>query len=204
MATNSKKITIPKTTVMKKLLLTLASLATLSFASNAQLNFAPVAGLNLANLTTDSDGDDSQTKLGVHLGAVVNYSFNDRFSVEPGVLFSMKGAKGDGDYSVNLNYIEVPVNAIYTFPMGLMIHAGPYLGLLMSAKQKAGGAEADIKDFTQTIDFGLNAGVGYKLPMGLFARAQFGYGASNINKDLPGKASNTVVGITLGYYLRKN
>lgn len=186
---------------MKKLFFTLACLASFSFYSNAQIRITPAAGVNLANLGGDAEGTDM--KIGAHVGAYVAFPLGEVISVQPGVFYSMKGAKS-GDASLNLNYLEIPVNLVYSFGggEGFMINAGPYLGLLMSAKAE----DVDVKDLYSSTDFGVNLGVGYQLPMGLMIRAQYGLGLANIASDdlkagTDMKLSNNVIGITLGYTL---
>jgi hypothetical protein len=191
---------------MKKLLLLTACAAAFTVNSFAGIGIAPVVGLNIANLTGDVDG--TSTKMGAHLGVMLNFDITEHFSVEPGLLYSMKGAKGENDFKIDLNYLEIPINLVYHFGEagagGFMVHAGPYLGYALSGKF---GDESDIfqSGGFKKMDYGVNIGAGYQLPMGVFVRAQYGMGLANLSDDFMGssdvKIKNTCIGITVGYRL---
>ncbi|RYZ54789.1 MAG: PorT family protein [Sphingobacteriales bacterium] len=186
---------------MKKLIVCLACFASLAFTSNAQTKISPIVGVNLANL--GGDVEDADGKTGAHLGVLFNFGLGESISVQPGILYSMKGAE-----DLSLNYIEVPINLVYKLPMGLMFHAGPYLGYAISGKMDFGGVEVDDifeEGGFKRLDYGFNLGAGYQLPMGLFFRAQYGLGLANIGDKFLGlddyKISNRVIGISVGYTL---
>lgn len=76
-------------------------------AQNAKGEFAlkPMIGVNFANLT-DTDAD---MKVGMSVGAEVEYGITDRVGLTGGLLFSMQGIKGEydeyADAKLKLNYI---------------------------------------------------------------------------------------------------
>lgn len=144
----------------------------------------------------------------------------------PGLIYSMKGAKMTDnslgfDIKVDgkVSYLEIPLNVCYSFGSckdgGLFVFGGPYLGYALSGKQKISYLAFDTtttvkfgNDSTsdmKRMDFGLNLGVGYQLPMGLFFRAQYGLGLSNIDAvgDKDNFTKNKVFGISVGYYFRR-
>jgi len=188
---------------MKKILFAIACLATVSFSSNAQMKITPAIGLNMANI---SGAEGASTNMSFHIGGLVGFGLTDKISIQPGLFYSIKGAKADlagTSTALNLSYLEIPVNVVYAVgESGLALHAGPYLGMLMSAKAK----DVDMKDMYKSMDFGLNVGASYNLPMGLMVRAQYGMGLADINnKDKSGsdkKLSNSCIGITIGYTLK--
>lgn len=193
-----------KTTSIKLLLaFTLISLSTIA---SAQLRVGPIAGVNLSNIAGDHT-DDNAMKLGFHFGAMVELPITDNFIINPGVLYSMKGTQSDSlsDYKFNLSYIEIPINAKYRMESGLNFFAGPYLGFLMTSEATDGNNTVDFKDFTESMDFGLNIGLGFDMDMGLGISAQYGLGLANINKDrdLPGidtpSNTNSTIGISIRY-----
>jgi len=84
----------------------------------------------------------------------------------------MKGAKVDisiVDISVNFNYIEIPLLLKATLPTGGKIkpsvYVGPALGFLTSAKVSAEGSSVDIKEYFDSVDFGIVAGAGIGIEM---------------------------------------
>lgn len=109
------------------------------------------AGLNIANLTGD-DVEDTDPKMGLAIGGFLTYSINDMFSIQPEILFTMKGMKIDyeetetddnweyyakSEGSWKLNYLEIPVLAKLNIPMESSvkpnIFLGPALGINLSA-----------------------------------------------------------------------
>ena len=61
-----------------------------AFQVSAQdFHFLPKIGLNLANMT-NSDGS---MKPGLNVGVAAEFPINPRFSVEPGIYYSMQGVK---------------------------------------------------------------------------------------------------------------
>ncbi len=188
---------------MKKLLILAACALGMNFSANAQMGIAPVIGLNMSNLS--GGGESGDMKMGLHLGVLKSFNITDNFAIQPGVLYSMKGTKqtidmgplGSKDFSFTLSYIEIPINAVYTFgdgDGGFMVHAGPYLGYLLSAKLE----DVSGTDGMKKIDFGANVGLGYKLPMGLFFRGQYGIGFGSIYEEGE-NVTNSNIAISVGY-----
>lgn len=187
---------------MKKILLAIACLATVSFTSNAQMKITVAGGFNNAAI---AGYDGASSTGGIHVGGLVGFGLSEKLSLQPGLFYSTKGAKYEmlgTSSTLNLSYIEIPVNVVYTFgESGFAAHAGPYLGMMMSAKVSS----VDVKEMYKSMDFGLNLGASYTLPMGLMFRLQYGIGMADINnKDKSGvdkKLSNVCMGITVGYTL---
>ncbi|MFD1871939.1 porin family protein [Hymenobacter bucti] len=158
------------------LLSVLAGSATLTHAQTA--SFGIKAGASLTNLTGDGTGN-TKNIFGFHGGLVANLALNDAFSIQPEVLYSMKGTKTEGSFTgystkltSRLHYIDVPVLARVNAG-GLFFELGPQIGFLVAAKQKrevtgtgAGTSEQDIKSGVRTVDFGYAAGLGYQLSNG--------------------------------------
>ena len=197
-----------KTRTFTRLTLIVVAL-TVSLFANAQVKFGPIAGVNLANVGGD-ESSDNDMKLGFHVGGIVEISVNDNFMVAPGIIYSIKGtqSKTNSDFKVNLNYLEIPINAKYKLESGLNFFAGPYIGILMSAKATDGTTDDDVKEFIQSTDVGLNIGLGFDLESGLGFSAQYGLGLSNLNKDFAGLTTSTntnnCIGISIRYMLGVN
>jgi hypothetical protein len=191
---------------MKKLLLSTA-IAIFAIANvNAQsVNFGAKAGLNLANV--GGDIDENEGIVGFHIGGVAEISISEKFSIQPELLFSAQGTKfeeGDGKLTMKLNYINIPVMAKYYVADGFSLEAGPQIGILASAKAKyeiGGESESeDIKDNFESLDLGLNFGLGYKLDSGLNFAARYNLGLSNLAKDSGNeKINNGVFQLSVGY-----
>ena len=171
---------------MKKIIL--SAIAVLAFGlTNAQgVKFGVKAGLNV---TTITGGElSASSKVGFHVGGLVEFKLTDKFAVQPELLFSTKGAKADfGGFTFeqNLSYIDLPIMVKYFVMEGLSIEAGPQVSFLMSAKGKADGVSVDNKKEFSSTDFGFNIGAGYELTSGLFFQARYNLGFSDISKAPP-------------------
>jgi hypothetical protein len=125
------------------------------------------------------------------------------------------------DTKTTMNYLQVPVNITYHLK-NFFVGAGPYLGYALNGKIKGTGAIAlpIIGDYTtnvdSTISFGSDKGqvkridlgasitAGYDLPFGLFIRAYYQMGLSELSNDLNSSGKNTCFGLSVGYlYNRK-
>ncbi len=188
---------------------------------NAQLTFGPRAGLNLASI--GGDYEDAKMKIGFQVGGAANYEISDMFSLQPGLLLSMKGVNDDveeGESSTSLGYLEIPVNGVLNFS-GFQIFAGPYVGLGLFGKSKYEYEDisvdtdvqfvSDSKDVDEDkfglkrLDFGINAGLGYKMGA-LQIQAGYGLGLANMippydGEDPEDTYTNSVIQLTVTYFL---
>ncbi|WP_318640974.1 porin family protein [Flavobacterium ardleyense] len=208
---------------MKKIILSVAAMLTFGFVNAQEVEFGVKAGVNIASIT--GDVEDVSAKIGFHIGGFAEIKISEKFSVQPELLFSTQGAKSEYTYNeggftekstdkLNLNYINIPVMAKLYVAEGFSLEAGPQIGFLMSSKTKSdytitGGGmdinesvEVDSKEFTNTVDFGLNFGLGYKFTENLSAGARYNLGLSDINKEVDGEAlsvKNSVIQVSIGY-----
>lgn len=185
---------------MKKLLLVFAA-ALFAFNVSAQdVKFGVKAGVNFASIGGDDTGDLSGLT-SFHLGAVAEISLSENFAVQPELLYSRQGATldADGDYDINLDYINVPVMLKYGVSDEFNLEFGPQVGFLMTAEVDG----EDIKDDVSGIDFGVNIGINYEMASGLNFGARYNLGLSNIN-DGEGsddfKNQNNVFQVSVGYF----
>lgn len=184
---------------MKKLLLSAAAVMAFSFATQAQeVKFGAKAGLNIADFGGDAETSGSRT--GLHIGGVAEIKLTETFSVQPELVYSMQGAKEEFagvEADLKFDYLNIPIMAKYYLMEGLSIEAGPQVGFLMSAKAE----DEDIKDGYKSIDFALNGGVAYDLPMGVFFQARYSAGLSDINdtEGVDAKITNNVISLSVGY-----
>ena len=179
---------------MKKLLYVLAAFLcfVLITPNQADAQLGIRAGVNMANVSGDNT-DGLETNLGFHFGIDYEKAIGESLTFRPGLLYSGKGAKDDAsDVATNLSYLEIPLDLVFPLGGGLAVNAGPYLGFLMSAK----AADVDVKDAINSLDFGLNFGVGYDVDpftVGL----GYGLGLANINDSDVTDQSNKNTNITL-------
>ncbi len=169
---------------MKKVILSLALIAGISATANAQATIGLKAGASLTDIT-GSDISGTAYKFGFNGGLVANLKFSDVLSVQPEVLFSMKGtqAKESSKNKINLNYIDVPVMLQYNAD-GLFFEAGPQIGFLATAKSTNGSNDVDVKDSFKSVDFGYAVGLGYKLETGPMVGLRYNGGITSAFKDV--------------------
>lgn len=111
---------------MKSKVLVLAFAMGFSSISKAQVSYGVRAGLNLQNFDSKwPNGDDMKyyLKTGFHVGANAEIHIASDFYIQPGVLFSTKGARSKNRFNaketkISISYIEVPVNFLYKPALG--------------------------------------------------------------------------------------
>lgn len=176
----------------------------------AQVNYGVKAGVNFANVHLSEDVEDSDPSIltGFHAGVFINTELAENFSVQPELFYSAVGSKlleeGDASFKLKTSYLSLPVLAQYQFFDGFRLELGPQVGLLLSSKNELKGTEEDyeedVKDDTESIDFGLTGGASYQLPIGLGIFARYYTGLSDITKEneagVKVKNNNIAVGLT--------
>ncbi|MGC4234227.1 MAG: porin family protein [Niabella sp.] len=211
--------------MMRKKIMLLAAMALVLgvMQVNAQATFGLKAGLNVSNLTVKGEGIKVKYNSlpGLHIGVMASLPISDNLSIDPALLYSGKGAKGDdndeyvalySNESYNINYLELPINISYSFNLSStdnikpFVFAGPYLGLAFSGKYKSENTSEKFKigndkntSDIKPVDYGANIGAGVKFS-NFRISAQYGIGMANI---LPGTSStkmhNSTFGLSIGY-----
>lgn len=195
---------------MKKLVLSLLTVAALSTAALAQsskpVKFGLKAGVAFPNMTFSAGNASFSygTKTSYYVGGTVEFELSDLVSIQPGLTFIDKGTKinsssfgfnnddflTDVNATLNFKYLELPVNALVNFKTGdagkLFVGAGPYFAYALSANAKMGSEKEKIefKDsgFGRS-DYGLNFLAGFQLNNGLNIHAGYGLGLRNLVND---------------------
>lgn len=184
--------------------------------SSLQPKFGVKGGINLSNLYVD-DVDDENMKVGINVGVFAKFPLTKGFSIQPELLYNSKGAKlkynnavlGQGEYRYNLNYVDLPVLAVFNVGKNFNIHAGPYVSLLTSANIKRLDTEtgdvdhiADLNtdDFNR-FDYGLAGGVGLDI-QNFTIGARYNYGLHEIGKDgIAGQATKNSKNSAFTFYI---
>jgi len=199
--------------------------------TQAQFKVGVKAGFNLTNISQKFDGekpdseDRGKFKPGFQVGLIGEYSISDVFAIQPGIVFATQGTKfkdDEEDYkaTMNLNYIQIPINAQYKMDLGvakLLLQAGPYLGYGIGGKNKAKGTieglsvsienkikfgKGDEDDLTTYIpnafDFGLGLGAGLQFGN---IQAVLGYniGLANMTDEDDYSMKNNGLAFTIAY-----
>lgn len=136
----------------------LSSISVTSFAQNGAAWLK--GGVNFANVSYNSKGevDDANMLTSFHVGIVGDIPIVKILAIQPGLLFTGKGAKLESGSSTSLNYykattnplyIEVPVNAVIKLPLSadesnFFFGAGPYIAIGVGGKRKIEGKTAGL------------------------------------------------------------
>jgi hypothetical protein len=163
--------------------------------------FGLKGGLNISNFIGDIQ--DNSIRTSVHLGIFSEIIINDKFSIQPEILYSGQGYSGSatpGFSRSKYDYLNLPVLAKIYVADKISIEAGPQIGFLLSAKERTSNDNATIPK-QKTVDLGLNLGLAYDLKNGMFFQTRYNLGLSNINSSDNANAvkyTNSVIQLSVG------
>jgi hypothetical protein len=162
------------------------------------------------------DGSENSMLSSLGGGGFVRFGFAG-LSLQLEALALTKGSKvedpnTDDDGKLKLNYVEVPVTAMFSLGSGPYAFIGPAVAFETSCELSAefGGAEvtvdcddpgADTLD-RKKIDFGVTGGVGLQFAMGpghILVEGRYTHGLSNINDSGTEKLRNRSFAAFAGY-----
>ncbi len=146
---------------MKKNFLLLAATSLIGFSTMAQVSPSSnkggliiKGGYNSANITIDNSGniDDAKALSSFHVGAMLDLPLGEYVSLQPGLLYTGKGAKTQRGQTTSNNYyrattnpmyVELPVNLVAKVPLtqtsNFFLGGGPYVAMGVAGKNKAEG-----------------------------------------------------------------
>lgn len=163
-------------------------------------------------------GEEISTRVGFALGGFATIGMGRNLAIEPGILFTQKGAKSvDGTTSskLQLSYVEVPVLVKLRFPGasgGMVVphvYAGPYLGFKAgcrlsstngSVSVSAGCEDQPFDVRIKSTDFGATLGAGVDVGRAIIdVRYDLGLskiGGDPVDSDLKNRSFYLLVGWT--------
>ena len=198
---------------MDKIFFTLIATTCLAGTAHAQLHYhsASYSGIKLGGSAATFNGNDAKNErfvYGFNAGVFANLALARPFSLQPELLFSMKGVKGPAGISEAsqwLNYIDIPVALRVATKDGFFAEAGPQVGFLLTAKSDATGEKVNVKDQYHSVDFGYLLGVGYQSRKGgLGIGGRYNASFQNVYKEVivgpkAAELSNSVFQVYLSY-----
>ncbi|KIQ14019.1 porin family protein [Flavobacterium pectinovorum] len=183
---------------MKKILLAAVLFMATSATIQAQLlQIGVKGGVNFASQTGDAFPEQNFDKEGItsfHAGLVAEIKLLERFSVQPELLYSTQGAtykNAAQEFKNELGYISIPVMAKFYLTDSFSLEVGPQASFLVSEKN-----DFDVED-GETFEFGLNAGLGYKITKNFFVQGRYGLGLTEASKNADIK--NSTVQLSAGF-----
>lgn len=190
---------------MKKISLFLCTLffAVTLFAQHTNVGLK--GGLNVSTIKVNGNNEWG-SRLGFHGGLLAHIHLSPSLALQPEVVYSSQGAEytvNDGEHSLSLNYINIPLQLQYMFKNGFRLQTGPQVGFLAGVKDKVRDAETGFftsEDF-KTVDVAWSAGLGYLSYSGLGVDARYNFGLSNINNAGSNVLRNNVFQLGLFYMI---
>ena len=198
-------------------------------AAAAEITFGAKVGMTAANITETPQEweDDAEYKFGFTGGGDLKYAFNENLSIQPELLYSMKGTEATLvedylDLTVSFDYIELPVLLKYDLALdgdfSPFFYGGPCIAYLLTSEIEIStiilSEDADFSSVSHTNDFAVVIGGGFSYSIGervftLDARYQRGFtnvivsGDFDINGDPQyieaDDIKNTNFAVLLGY-----
>ena len=176
-------------------ILFLSAMVATSMVAQSNSRLGIKGGVNLSNMYT-TDVNSKNAIIGANIGVFLKLALSDHFSIQPELLYSMKGAQLQynnsfvvGTSKFTLDYIEVPVLLVFNVIPNVNIQAGAYVASLAKAKAK-NVSDIGAFDFEKTLsksdfektDYGLIAGVGLDFKKTSLS-LRYEYGIKNVGKD---------------------
>ena len=188
------------------------------------LSVGPVTGLNF-NVHTGSDVDKTGTGFGIIFGGVADMRFSKNFALQTTIFFydgrygSYSSTGTDyyyGNYTIDngasIAYFSIEPLAKFNIGSGFYMVAGPSLGFNMEGSveqtytvQNGRIPSNKVSLQNMNVRFELKAGAGMDLPltklMTLAPQFTFGYGLTNVQKDVSWKILSFQAGCALKFNL---
>ena len=181
--------------------------------ASAQMRAGIKGGLNVSNLYLN-DIDDEHARYGFNAGVYGQVFSTETFAIQPELLYSTRGTKAeyggliDETIKFNLNYLDLPVLAVFKLGDAAEIHVGPYAGYLLNSNisysgDLSNGTEKVNRDNLKPFDFGVAGGFGLNFgPMQVGARYNLGLtkiADSDVARRLIGDAKNSCAQLYLAF-----
>lgn len=224
----------------KSILSVLAFLFCASFVQAQELKFGVKGGANITTINGDLNVAGGILKFdlggsyifGYHVGGMLSLPLGEKLAIQPEAYFSSEGTRiennseflknllgntfNEGDVTLNLSYVNVPVYLKFYPVESFALMAGPQFGILVGSEEKVevAGLSTNVNALNSSyndVNFGLNFGAQYESPIGLTVGASYNLGLSNsvetiglqniLNLD---NVRNQTIQISLGWFLFGN
>ena len=125
------------------------------------IEIIPHVGFTISDFS-GSDASDNGALSSLNFGVGADYYLNNRWSIRSGINYQTMGSDVD-DEILGLSYLTIPLNANWHFGKTRKwnLNFGPSVGFLTYAKH----GDLDVKDAFNSVQVGLNVGIGYKFEL---------------------------------------
>jgi hypothetical protein len=202
------------------LVVCLSGTSVLAQNTNPTARVGVKAGMNVSNLYIDDNVTDENARIGFNGGFYGQILSSEAFAIQPELLYSTKGTRADYqglfvDQTVkfNLNYLDLPVLAVFKLGPSAEIHAGGYASYLLGANFEyegniSNGVDELDRDHFKSYDAGLVGGFGLNFGAAQIG-ARYNYGLveiadSNQARNRIGNSKNSVAQLYLALDLNQD
>lgn len=182
---------------MKKIILIIAFAFLLipTAQSQEKIQFGIKGGVNFTTMTSNDYLNDEKYKTGLYLGATVEIPLGKKFSIQPEILYSKQGVKGNVFlYYVNpgeplppaaalhqLDYLKIPILVKLYLVKNLSIEIGPSFNFLVNDKFTY--LSSTQTNLAEKFELGGVVGLSYKVKSNFVVNANYLNGFSNVLKS---------------------
>ena len=170
-----------------------------------KISYGVRAGLNISNIGGEygPDSDDKldfDSRVGFHIGAAVDIPITNGFYVQPGLLFTTRGAKEEiGGYKDKYRpmYLQIPVlgsfRADVSQSVNVQVNVGPHFAFGLGGKEVYDDGETTVKSpffgkssenedhfGAKRFDFGLTFGAGVTIKKHYYVGIAYDLGLVNM------------------------
>jgi len=199
---------------MKKITIILVAISIIALYSSSALAIE-MNGIGLkvgANFATFEGVDvvgDTDIRVGLVIGGFVNFSINDYFSIQPEVLYSMKGVTYVGDLeglsferSYGINYLEIPLLVQFALHKNVNIYTGGSIGFYLDGEEtleigRVNDSKKIDKDDINKQEYTFILGASYRYETVVFD-VRYSLGLTNVPAINSAKWTNNVVMLMFG------
>lgn len=180
-------------------------------AAIAQSTLGFTGGVSFASMKAKQDGLSATTdaKPGITAGIVVNHIVSEQLTLQPMVLYTQKGGKRSEDgetFGITFNYLELPVNLLYTHPK-FFVGGGPSFGYALSGKMKYStpygsfSEDADFAESTNRFELGGNLTGGFNFTPNVFLALNYNFAFTSMSPKNEGTLLNRYFAFKVGVLL---
>ena len=116
--------------MIKKLWIAVIAIGIAGTVNAQDVKLGAKIGMNVSSVN-EKGSNSLDSKTGWVLGATAEVSLTEKFSLQPELLFSQQGGRSEGNFTLDLNYITLPVMAKYYIAKGFSLEAGPQFSFLV-------------------------------------------------------------------------
>ena len=160
----------------------------ISITTKAQkkITFGVKGGINLASISSEDDLDPS-SKTAIYLGALAEYSFNNKFSIQSEILYTRHNMNAyhaiyggpSPRKEFTLDYIQIPFLVKFYLNKNISLELGSSYNILLKDKiVDLSNNNLVGTDFAKKTEFSGILGATYKLKNGFFTSVRYYKGLS--------------------------